>query len=186
MAEFSTHGIAGARVDRIARNASCNKNLIYIYFGSKEKLFSTVLGQHLARVYEDVEFTPGDLAAYALRVFDLATRQPDLMRLLAWFNLEQTVSSPAERLSTQQRKVALLAQAQATGQVTTRFPAAFLLSAVMALATAWSAANAFSHDLAAGEPDTLALKDQLAEAVRRLTAPDETGQASNPARLTPP
>ncbi|WP_258112671.1 TetR/AcrR family transcriptional regulator [Alicyclobacillus sp. SP_1] len=41
MEEFSSYGIAGARVDRIARNAGCNKNLIYIYFDSKESLFTT-------------------------------------------------------------------------------------------------------------------------------------------------
>ena len=48
-AEFSAHGIAGARVDRIARTAGCNKNLIYIYFENKETLFTTVLQKHLAR-----------------------------------------------------------------------------------------------------------------------------------------
>jgi AcrR family transcriptional regulator len=36
--EFSTHGVAGARVDRIASAADCNKNLLYVYFGSKENL----------------------------------------------------------------------------------------------------------------------------------------------------
>ena len=30
-AEFSAYGVAGARVDRIAKAAGCNKNLIYIY-----------------------------------------------------------------------------------------------------------------------------------------------------------
>ena len=42
-AEFSAYGIAGARVDRIAKTAGCNKNLIYIYFENKETLFTTVL-----------------------------------------------------------------------------------------------------------------------------------------------
>ena len=38
-AEFAAHGIAGARVDRIAQNAKANKQLIYAYFGDKQKLF---------------------------------------------------------------------------------------------------------------------------------------------------
>ncbi len=54
LAEFATYGIAGARVDRIAATAGCNKNLIYIYFENKETLFTTVLQKHLARVYEGV------------------------------------------------------------------------------------------------------------------------------------
>jgi AcrR family transcriptional regulator len=42
-AEFAAHGIAGARVDRIAAAARANKQLIYAYFGSKEQLFDAVL-----------------------------------------------------------------------------------------------------------------------------------------------
>jgi AcrR family transcriptional regulator len=62
LAEFSAHGIAGARVDRIARTARCNKNLIYIYFDDKETLFATVLRKHLLRIHEEQPFTPDDLA----------------------------------------------------------------------------------------------------------------------------
>ena len=38
-AEFSARGIAGARVDRIADAAACNKALLYSYFGNKDQLF---------------------------------------------------------------------------------------------------------------------------------------------------
>lgn len=41
--EFSTHGIAGARVDRIARAAGVNNHALYYHFGNKEALFSIVL-----------------------------------------------------------------------------------------------------------------------------------------------
>lgn len=41
--EFAGHGLAGARVDRIAASASVNKRLIYYYFGSKDDLFTAVL-----------------------------------------------------------------------------------------------------------------------------------------------
>jgi TetR/AcrR family transcriptional regulator len=37
-AEFASQGFAGARVDRIARAAGLNKQLIYYYFGSKRGL----------------------------------------------------------------------------------------------------------------------------------------------------
>jgi AcrR family transcriptional regulator len=42
-AEFARSGFAGARVDRIARAAKANKQMIYHYFGSKERLFAAVL-----------------------------------------------------------------------------------------------------------------------------------------------
>jgi AcrR family transcriptional regulator len=86
--------VAGARVDRIAATAGCNKNLLYVYFGSKENLFTAVLELHLVRVYEDIPFTPDDLPGFAGRVFDFAMTRPDLMRLLAWSTLEQSTRAP--------------------------------------------------------------------------------------------
>ncbi len=41
--EFARHGYAGARIDRIARQAKANKALIYYHFTSKENLYRCVL-----------------------------------------------------------------------------------------------------------------------------------------------
>ncbi|MDE0522061.1 MAG: TetR/AcrR family transcriptional regulator [Boseongicola sp.] len=41
--EFARLGLAGARVDEIAKRACANKRMIYHYFGGKEDLFRTVL-----------------------------------------------------------------------------------------------------------------------------------------------
>src|SRR5450631_3982711 len=43
VAEFSEHGIAGARTDAIARAAHVNKALLYYYFTDKDALFEAVL-----------------------------------------------------------------------------------------------------------------------------------------------
>ena len=43
--EFSTKGLAGARVDVIADQAAANKRMLYYYFGSKEELYVAVLEQ---------------------------------------------------------------------------------------------------------------------------------------------
>ena len=43
LAEFSSKGFAGARVDAIARRAKGNKRMLYHYFGDKEGLFRAVL-----------------------------------------------------------------------------------------------------------------------------------------------
>src|SRR5271167_1445732 len=100
LAEFSAHGIAGARVDRIAETARCNKNLIYVYFEDKETLFTTVLQKHLRRVHDEQPFTPDDLPGYAARVFDFAMANPALMRLLAWSALQQEAKDLGERGAT--------------------------------------------------------------------------------------
>ena len=44
-AEFSSKGLAGARVDEIARRASVSKRMLYHYFGNKEALWLAVLEQ---------------------------------------------------------------------------------------------------------------------------------------------
>jgi AcrR family transcriptional regulator len=170
LAEFSAHGIAGARVDRIAQAARCNKNLIYIYFTDKETLFTTVLLKHLMRIHEEQPFTPDDLPGYAAKVFDWAMANPDLMRLIAWSALEKA-KGPAERGPTLEGKLMALAEAQDAGRVGTAFPPRFLLIAVMTLATAWSAAGPFGPSLdpkAAERPE--ALRESIMEAVRLLAS----------------
>ncbi|WP_454908272.1 TetR/AcrR family transcriptional regulator [Variovorax gossypii] len=49
-AEFSAHGLAGARVDEIASKTDCSKRLIYYYFGDKEGLYLAVLESVYRRV----------------------------------------------------------------------------------------------------------------------------------------
>jgi AcrR family transcriptional regulator len=58
--EFAEHGLAGARVDRIARAAGVNKAMIYYHFDSKEDLYVKVLqkeitarAEKLAREFEN-------------------------------------------------------------------------------------------------------------------------------------
>lgn len=143
MTEFSAFGITGARVDRIAKNAGCNKNMIYIYFENKQTLFNKILDTHLTRIYEDIVFTPEDLPGYAVRVFDFAIENPDLMRLLVWSNMEQQAESLGKREAAHEEKVKLLEEAQTSGQVGTAFTPSFILTMIMTLATTWSMANPF-------------------------------------------
>jgi AcrR family transcriptional regulator len=41
--EFAAHGLAGARVDRIATKAGANKRMLYYHVGKKDELYLTVL-----------------------------------------------------------------------------------------------------------------------------------------------
>ena len=41
--EFSSHGLAGARVDRIAAKAGANKRTLYYHVGKKDDLYLAVL-----------------------------------------------------------------------------------------------------------------------------------------------
>ena len=50
MEEFSQLGLAGGRVDRIAKRAGVNKAMLYYYFHSKEGLFKEVLRFHFSQL----------------------------------------------------------------------------------------------------------------------------------------
>lgn len=167
MEEFSSYGIAGARVDRIAKNAECNKNLIYVYFENKERLFTTVLEKHLMRVYEEIPFTPNELSGYAVKVFDWAMTHPNVVRLMTWYSLEQQTDNIAERTTVRDKKIKAIVDAQNNGEVGKTFTPGFLLTAIMALATAWTPTHPFgsSHD-----PDAAKIPEETRGAIARAVS----------------
>lgn len=93
-AEFAAKGFAGARTESIVRAAGVNPNLLYHYFGSKERLFVAVMED----VYSDVRSHHGDLELEALSpeeamrrlteaTFDLFVASDDVIRLLSTENI---------------------------------------------------------------------------------------------------
>lgn len=85
-AEFAAHGLAGARVDRIAEAAAANKRSIYVYFGNKEALFQAALHEVIGRI-EPVDLD--DLPGWAGRLFDHLHEHPEAWRLGMWLVLER-------------------------------------------------------------------------------------------------
>jgi TetR/AcrR family transcriptional regulator len=92
--EFAAYGLNGARIDRIARRAGAGKNLIYHYFGSKERLYLDVLESIYRQMREDQD----DVALQALpplegmrklvaNTFDHFVRAPALIRLMSIENI---------------------------------------------------------------------------------------------------
>ncbi|GLY87793.1 TetR family transcriptional regulator [Actinoallomurus iriomotensis] len=175
-AEFAEYGVAGARVDRIAKNARCNKNLIYVYFDNKETLFATVLQRHLSDAYAGAPFDPDDLPGLAGRVFDLARSNPGVYRLLAWATLERTAALPSTREQEHDRKLDLLRERQKSGAVRDDIPPTLLLMAVLALATAWSPDFPFGRT---ANPSADLTDDEVRDAVVRMVA-GITGQQERP------
>ena len=123
LAEFSAHGIAGARVDRIAQAARCNKNLIYIYFEDKETLFTTVLLKHLMRIHEEQPFTPDDLPGYAGEGVRLGDGEPRPDAAVGLVRPGAEGEGPGRARRDPRRESSALAEAQKAGHVGTAFPA---------------------------------------------------------------
>jgi AcrR family transcriptional regulator len=95
-AEFSAHGLAGARVERIAAAAQANKRLIYVHFADKEALFVAALHEVLDDVARSVPLTVDDLPSYAGRLFDYLLEHPQARRLGLWRQLERPDAGPDE------------------------------------------------------------------------------------------
>jgi AcrR family transcriptional regulator len=162
--EFSAHGLAGARVDRIADRAGSNKQLIYAYFGSKEGLFDATMGLHLARLLDVVPFTPADLPGYAVALYDFGAAHPELVRLLRWHTLERpgALAEMEQALESTRAKLVALAAAQTAGTVDATLPPDELLAVVLAIAQAPDDPPPVSPDLR---------RETIAAAVRRLATP---------------
>lgn len=87
--EFADHGIAGARIDAIARAAHVNKALLYYYFKNKESLYGAVLDEVFknlkARVFAvlDSDLSPrGKILEYVSAYFDYIASNPLFPRLV--------------------------------------------------------------------------------------------------------
>lgn len=138
--EFAAHGIAGARIDRIARAAGANKQLIYAYFGGKEELFATVVGNHITRFIEDVPFDPADLPRHAGDLFEFYVQNPRAAQLAAWHALEPgETKQPIALIQRAFRdRVRLVDEAQAQGVIDRSIGAADLLALVATIARAFA------------------------------------------------
>lgn len=97
--EFSEHGLAGARVDRIAASAGVNKERIYQYFGRKDDLFAAVLAARLRLAMDEVPMQgagPEAVGDYAGRLFDHHLADGLIPRLVFWEGLERGPATVAD------------------------------------------------------------------------------------------
>jgi AcrR family transcriptional regulator len=169
VAEFAELGIAGARVNRIAEVAGCNKAMLYAYYGSKDQLFDAVFTAHVTAFLEHVPFDATDLPAYAGRLFDYFEENPAAQRLAVWYRLERPGSAHLDAVVDVNRvRLEELAQAQADGALPDHYPPEALLALVQAVSTSWSSMNPEFDVLAPADRDSR--RTAVVDAVRRLIA----------------
>jgi AcrR family transcriptional regulator len=167
--EFAAAGIAGARVDRIAALAGCNKAMIYAYFGNKDKLFDAVFTAQVADVIEHVPFDATDLPGYAGRLFDRFEAEPATLRLSTWYQLERPAGVPLEALvASNSRKLDAIAAAQEAGSIPREFTPIELLALVRSAAMSWWSMTPELGRLA--PPDAARRRGAVVAAVERLVA----------------
>ncbi|MFI1164803.1 TetR family transcriptional regulator [Streptomyces sp. NPDC020801] len=174
VAEFARHGIAGARIDRVAAEAKANKQLIYAYFGNKAQLFSQVLGRCMVDLAAAVPVDPDDIEGWMDRLLDYHAAHPELLRLLFWEGIEYGAAElpdEAERQDHYARKVAAIQEGQDRGVIADAIPARDLLFLLVALANWAVVVPQMKRILVGGEdPDRDRLRASIKEAARRLVA----------------
>lgn len=136
-AEFATHGLAGARVDRIAAAASVNKQQMYAWFGSKDQLFDTVFVRQLDRIVDAVPLTVDDLPGYAVALYDSYLSDPELIRLVGWNRLERVPTGDLMAAVRTEDKHLAIAQAQRDGLVVADLRPDDVYALVIGLASSW-------------------------------------------------
>ncbi|MET0453300.1 MAG: TetR family transcriptional regulator [Mycobacterium sp.] len=139
-AEFAEHGLAGARVDRIAERAGANKRSIYMHFGDKEDFFDLIVSTSLLELAEAVPFVVSDIPSYAGKLYRTLQSRPDILRLTSWAVLERPRPLESE-MDSYRGKVESIRQAQQDGGVTTEHDAATVMAMVLALVTSWDHAS---------------------------------------------
>jgi AcrR family transcriptional regulator len=139
-AEFAAMGIAGARVDRIAEDASVNKAQMYRWYGSKEGLFDAVFARSLDRIVDAVPFTPDDLPGYVAALYDAYLEAPDIVRLASWYRLERVPTGDllAGHAGRWDEKLSAIERAQAEGRIVDGIAPADVYALLIAIAGTWS------------------------------------------------
>jgi AcrR family transcriptional regulator len=133
--EFSEHGIAGARVDRIAAAANSNKAMLYAYFGNKKQLFEAVFAAMVTVASDAIPFDASDLPGYAVAMFERYRTDVHMTRLADWYRLEHGQPGPHDTaLLAQHGRLAAIAKAQQDKVISDRLKPQELLGAITALA----------------------------------------------------
>ena len=170
-AEFAQYGLAGARIDRIARTAQASKERLYAHFGDKEALFREVFAADSAEFFRSVTMRPEAVPEFVGDVYDLALRRPEHLRMISWAHLEGfTLDEPhADGQPISAQGLAAIEAAQASGHVDRAWEPANLMALLFSIGLAW--ANSPHPDVATDDPAVIAQRRAAAvEAATRIIA----------------
>lgn len=139
-AEFAQCGLAGARIDRIARNAQASKERLYAHFGDKETLFREVFAADSTEFFRAVTLRPDAVPEFVGEIYDLALSRPEHLRMISWARLEGvTLDEPhADGQPLPAHGIAAIEAAQASGHVDPAWQPIDLLVLLFAIGLAWA------------------------------------------------
>lgn len=137
--EFAQHGLAGARIDRIARSAQASKERLYAHFGDKSALFREVVMADAQDFVRSMGPRMDDVGEFVGTVYDIARTQPERIRMIMWGQLENAaVEAPPADGHIPAHLLAALTRAQAGGRVDPSWDPLDLAVMLFGIALAWA------------------------------------------------
>lgn len=168
LVEFSTHGLAGARIDRIAKAAGVSAGLVYSFHAGKDELFDAVFDHIVELTISAVPMDADDLPDYAARLYEAGRAHPEVLRFVTWYRLERgSGTGRASASASMKKKVAAIKAAQRRGTVTREIPPGEILALVLATSSMWDQP---AEDVARLVPKSRRRKT-IVDAVARLVDP---------------
>ncbi len=167
-AEFADKGLAGARVDEIARKTATSKHMIYYYFGSKDGLYRAVLDetyQNFRLAEQTIDYAQLDpieaMTSLAGLSFDFHVNNPAFVRIIMGENINngehiQHVSNVEQRRAILTTMQEIATRGVASGQFRTDIDVLDLHMTISALcfyfvSNRFSFGHIFGLDLGAAE-----------------------------------
>lgn len=144
---FMKNGFAATSVAALAKAAGVTKSLIHHHFGSKENLWEAVKHAMFAEFHEQQmtmlqkQATDEQLLENSFRLyFGFLRTFPNLRRLKAWMDLEQTeMDRTCEDMDFELMKLGVerIREGQELGLIRADVPAPFILISFLGLAESW-------------------------------------------------
>jgi TetR/AcrR family transcriptional regulator len=138
--EFAQYGLAGARIDRIAKSAHASKERLYAHFGDKEALFREVVAADVVEFFGAVTPRPDAVPEWVGNLYDLACSRPEHLRMMTWAHLEGFIleepRTDGDPIPVQ--AIAAVEAAQAGGYVDRAWQPVDLLVVLFGIGLAWA------------------------------------------------
>ncbi|MBL4683041.1 MAG: TetR/AcrR family transcriptional regulator [Nannocystaceae bacterium] len=144
---FSDKGLAGTSMSDIAARAKVTQSLIHHHFGAKDALWRQVLvdafEEHAAQQTAQLSADDGTadnrarLRATLRSDFHFLSAQPDMLRLMAWAELQGAATVTDVMTSFRKQILQRVRDAQLEGSIRSDIPAAHILTVFMSLARTW-------------------------------------------------
>jgi len=186
---FAAEGLAGARVDEIARRARCNKALVYYYFDSKDDLYDAVYSAEAGRRMPILDAVRSASFHEWLGGLVDATTHPDdssWIRLIAREGLNGTaITARQQRAELWAQCVGLLRRAQAQGEIDQELDPEMVVLMFVLTTLGSQTLRQFTELIAGESPDAQGFSERLRKfhlsIADHLRPPAERGDAAEAA-----